>query len=59
MVEALHANARMSGQRFISLAADVVNEAALSQAFAKAAGQLGAPQLIINSASVRILNRFC
>lgn len=54
VVEELYANARMSGQRFISLAADVMDEAALSQAFAQAAGQLGAPQLIINSAGVLI-----
>lgn len=52
VVAQLQASARSASQRFSSHAADVTDEAALRQAFAEAAAQLGAPQLIINSAGI-------
>ncbi len=55
VVDELRAAAAPSGpQRFASYAADVTDEAALATAFAQAQQDIGAPDLVINSAGILI-----
>lgn len=54
VVEQLAQRAVHSQQRFASYAADVTDLTALHSAFAQAASEVGAPQLLINSAGIII-----
>ena len=54
VVEELRAAAASPSQQFSSHAADVLDEAALRKAFTAAAGQMGRPQLVINSAGILV-----